>query len=51
MRKLFFILKSYRAEVGQDKFINVKLDQDFEHLEILSLKINQSDIYTEFCSG
>ena len=44
--------KSYRirTEVGQDKFINVKLDQDFEHLEILSLKINQSDIYTRVCS-
>jgi hypothetical protein len=44
--------KSYRirTEVGQDKFINVKLDQDFDHLEILSLKINQSEIYTRVCA-
>jgi hypothetical protein len=44
--------KSYRirTQVGQDKFINVKLDQDFEQLEILSLKINESEIYTRVCS-
>ena len=44
--------KSYRirTEVGQDKFINVKLDQDFDHLEILSLKIHESEIYTRVCS-
>ena len=35
--------KSYRirTQVGVDKYINVKLDQDFDFLEILSLKINQ----------
>jgi hypothetical protein len=44
--------KSYRirTEVGQDKFINVKLEQDFEQLEILSLKINQSELYTRVCA-
>ena len=44
--------KSYRirTQVGQDKFINVKLEQDFEQLEILSLKINQSEIYTRICA-
>lgn len=44
--------KSYRirTQVGQDKFINVKLEQDFEQLEILSLKINQSEIYTRVCA-
>jgi hypothetical protein len=38
--------KSYRirTQVGVDKHINVKLEQDFDFLEILSLKINQSDI-------
>ena len=42
--------KSYRirTQVGQDKFINVKLEQDFEQLEILSLKINQSEIPIEY---
>jgi hypothetical protein len=44
--------KSYRirTEIGQDKYINVKLEQDFDQLEILSLKINESDIYTRVCS-
>lgn len=44
--------KSYRirTQVGVDKYINLKLEQDFETLEILSLKINQSDIYTRICS-
>jgi hypothetical protein len=44
--------KSYRirTEVGQDKYINVKLEQDFDQLEILSLKINESDVYTRVCS-
>jgi hypothetical protein len=44
--------KSYRirTQVGQDKFINVKLEQDFEQLEILSLKINQSELYTRVCA-
>ena len=44
--------KSYRirTEVGVDKHIDVKLEQDFDFLEILSLKINQSDIYIRPCS-
>jgi hypothetical protein len=44
--------KSYRirTEVGQDKYINVQLEQDFEQLEILSLKINEADVYTRVCS-
>lgn len=44
--------KSYRirTQVGVDKHINLKLEQDFETLEILSLKINQSDVYTRICS-
>jgi hypothetical protein len=44
--------KSYRirTQVGVDKHINVKLEQDFDFLEILSLKINQSDIYIRPCS-
>ena len=39
-----------RTQVGVDKSIKLLLDQDFEHLEILSLKIMQSQIYTRQCS-
>jgi len=39
-----------RTQVGVDKYINVNLDQDFEFLEILSLKIQTADLYTRFCS-
>lgn len=44
--------KSYRirTEVGVDKYINVNLEQDWEQLEILSLKILANDVYTRFCS-
>lgn len=44
--------KSYRirTEVGVDKHINVNLEQDWESLEILSLKILANDVYTRFCS-
>lgn len=39
--------KSYRikADVGNEKVINVELQQDINILEILSLKINQEDVY------
>jgi len=39
-----------RTELGVNKTINVQLDQDFEFLEILSLKIQQADIYTRNCA-
>jgi len=39
-----------RTDVGVDKSIKILLDQDFEYLEILSLKILQSQIYTRQCS-
>ena len=39
-----------RTELGVNKTINVQLDQDFEFLEILSLKIQQTDIYSRSCS-
>ena len=44
--------ESYRikTELGSNKTINVQLDQEFEFLEILSLKIQQSEIYTRSCS-
>ena len=44
--------KSYRIRTtpGQDKNIVVEIDQDFEQLEILSLKLRQQDIYLRMCS-
>jgi hypothetical protein len=39
-----------RTEIGKDKYINVLIEQDFEQLEILSLKILQSQLYTRVCS-
>jgi len=44
--------RSYRlkTEIGVDKYINIDLEQDFEFLEILSLKITSNDIYTRYCS-
>jgi len=35
---------------GEDKYVKVELKQDFDLLEILSLKIKQSDVYGNFCS-
>ena len=44
--------KSYRirTNVGVDKSVSISIDQEFEYLEILSLKVLQSDIYTRVCS-
>ena len=39
-----------RTQVGVDKSVRVLLEQDFEQLEILSLKILQNQIYTRQCS-
>jgi len=39
-----------RTQVGVDKSIRVQLDQDFEFLEILSLKIVPDQVYTRSCS-
>lgn len=35
---------------GGDKYLKVKLDQDFDFIEILSLKISQEETYRKFCS-
>lgn len=35
---------------GDDKYIKLKLEQDFDFIEILSLKISQEDTYLKFCS-
>lgn len=44
--------KTYRipARVGVDQNLTLQVDQDFEQLEILSLKIRQEDVYTRACS-
>lgn len=39
-----------RTEIGVNKSINIQLDQDFEFLEILSLKIQQVDLYDRTCA-
>lgn len=40
----------FRTEVGVDKEVRLKIDQDFDFLEILSLKLRQEDIYDRFCA-
>jgi hypothetical protein len=44
--------KSYRikTEIGKDKFLQVKLDQDYDKLELLSLAIFPNDIYIRNCA-
>jgi hypothetical protein len=39
-----------RTELGINKSINVQLDQDFEFLEILSLTLQQEDVYSKSCA-
>lgn len=45
--------KTYRirTDIGVDQQITVNLEQDYELLEILSLKIRQSDLYLRNCSN
>lgn len=35
---------------NKDKFVKVKLDQEFDFVEILSLKITQEEVYRNFCA-
>ena len=35
---------------GADKYIKTAISQDFDFIEILSLKISQEDVYRKFCS-
>jgi hypothetical protein len=39
-----------RTELGINKTINVQLNQEFEFLEILSLKLQQEDVYIKSCA-
>ena len=36
--------------LGGDKYLKVSLEQEFDFLEVLSLKLSQEDVYREFCS-
>ena len=38
------------TNIGKDQILKVELKQDFDLLEILSLKFTQKDIYTSLCS-
>ena len=44
--------KTYRVrtQVGVDRQINLQIDQDFEQIEILSLKVTSEDVYTRMCA-
>ena len=35
---------------GDDNFVKINLEQDFDFIEVLSLKISQKELYTKFCS-
>ena len=35
---------------GGDNFIKINMEQDFDFVEVLSLKISQKDLYTTFCA-
>jgi len=39
-----------RTQTGINKTINIQLDQEFEFLEILSLKLQQEDVYAKSCA-
>jgi len=36
---------------GTDKHLNLKVEQSFDFLEVLSLKISQEDLYSNFCAN
>lgn len=38
------------TDIGRDQFVKVELKQDFELLEILSLKFTQKEAYASYCS-
>lgn len=40
-----------RTTPGESRNIQIKVEQDFDFLEIMSLKISQEDLYTSFCAN
>jgi hypothetical protein len=45
--------KSFRIKStpGKDQNISIQIDQDFEEIELLSLKIRQSEVYPKSCAN
>lgn len=39
-----------RTNIGSDNYVKLKLEQDFDFIEVLSLKLSQEDAYKRFCS-
>jgi len=39
-----------RTDFNVDKNIRININQNFDFLEILSLKLKQEDVYTRFCA-
>ena len=35
---------------GGDKYVSINVEQDFDYLEVLSVKIRQQDVYRRFCA-
>ena len=50
MPKSYRIRTSVNGFKDSDKTLRVQINQDFDFLEVLSLKLTQSDIYNRFCS-
>jgi len=38
------------TNIGQEQLVTVEINQDYDFLEILSLKFSQQDIYSAFCA-
>jgi len=45
-------MNKYRisTNIGKDQFLTINLENSYDLLEILSLKISQTDVYRSFCS-
>lgn len=50
MSKSYRLRTSINSAPTADQTIRVNIDQDFDFLEILSLKLTQSDVYRRFCA-
>lgn len=51
MEKLNKTIRLRTTPGGNDKHLTLKLEQSFDFLEVLSLKISQEDLYTNFCAN
>jgi hypothetical protein len=39
-----------KTEIGKDKFLKLNLEQDFDFLEVLSMKLTQEEVYKQYNS-